>query len=231
MVLSAPGRAPSPQVSQAVEAGLAVGRADHLQREHGLQLPELEQDDGQVVDEEERVHQRDGILHDALVISVPRVQNADPVKKPIGDHEKKDEDQQEGTEHEDPRHVSSLLAEEQRPGPNEQNEELECHGDEESLADGAARLQLVPPQDGGQQDEGDGGEEDQESEHRSHGEPQVAPTVQPHAVLHVLADAGDVLLWDAMLRRASDGRGGLAPVVILIGREQWGQTATRHAEC
>ena len=207
-------------MSKAVEAGLAISGADHLQREHGLQLSELQQDNGQVVDEEEGVHEGDGVLHDALVISVPRVQNADPVKKPIGNHEEKDEDQQEGTEHEDPRHVSSLLAEEQRPGPNEQDEELECHGDEESLADGAARLQLLPPQDGGQQDEGDGGDEDQESEHRGDGEAQVAPAVQPHAVLHVLADAGDVLLRDAVLRRARDGRGGLPPVVILTGRGQ-----------
>lgn len=41
----------------------------------------------------------------------------DTVKR---NYKEKDEDQQEGLEHEDPRHVSSLLAEKQRPGPNEQ---------------------------------------------------------------------------------------------------------------
>lgn len=35
-----------------------------------LELPELQQDDGQVVDEEQCVHQGYGVLHDALVVLV-----------------------------------------------------------------------------------------------------------------------------------------------------------------
>lgn len=146
-------------MSQAIETGLAICGTNHLECEHGLQLSELQQDDGQVMDEKQSIHQGHSILDDALVIAVPRIQNPDPMKKPVRHNEEEDEDQQEGTEHEHPWHVCSLFAEKQGPGANEENEELEGHGDEESLANGAARLQLVSPQDGGQEDEGNGGEE------------------------------------------------------------------------
>lgn len=43
-----------------------------------LELPELQQDDGQVVDEEQRVDQGHGVLHNALVILVLKMMQ-DPI--------------------------------------------------------------------------------------------------------------------------------------------------------
>lgn len=69
------GAASSPELPQVVVPRLAVGGARDAHGEARLQLPELQQHNGQVVDEEQRVHQRHGVLHDALVVLVlPRHQ-------------------------------------------------------------------------------------------------------------------------------------------------------------
>lgn len=49
---------------------LSICGAHDAHREARLELPELQQDDGQVVDEEQSVHQRHGVLNDALVVLV-----------------------------------------------------------------------------------------------------------------------------------------------------------------
>lgn len=50
-----------------------------------LELPELQQDDGQVVDEEQRVHQGHGVLHDALVVLVLKMMQ-DPINGIYAEH-------------------------------------------------------------------------------------------------------------------------------------------------
>lgn len=92
-----------PEVSQAVVARLSVRGANHLDGEDGLQLPQLQQHDGQVVDEEQGIHQRHGVLHYPLVVGVLRVQDANAVEEPVGKHKEEDEDQQKGPKHKHPR--------------------------------------------------------------------------------------------------------------------------------
>lgn len=60
----------SPELAQVVVPGLAVRGARDAHGEARLQLPQLQQHDGQVVDEEQRVHQGHSVLHDALVVLV-----------------------------------------------------------------------------------------------------------------------------------------------------------------
>lgn len=60
----------SPELSQVVVPRLAVCGARDTHREAGLELPELQQDDGQVMDEEQSVHQGHSILHNALVVVI-----------------------------------------------------------------------------------------------------------------------------------------------------------------
>lgn len=57
-------------MSQVVVPHLAICGACDADGEAGLELPELQQDDGQVVDEEQSVHQGHCVLHDALVVLV-----------------------------------------------------------------------------------------------------------------------------------------------------------------
>lgn len=91
-----------PQVSQAVISWLPVCGANHLDGEHGLQLPKLQQHNGQVVDEEQGIHQRHGVLHYALVVGVLRVQDTNAIKEPVGKHKEEYEDQQKGPKHKHP---------------------------------------------------------------------------------------------------------------------------------
>lgn len=67
----------------------------------------------------------------------------------------------------------------------------------------------------GEHQEGQGGQEHQEAQDHSQRQGKVPAAVQPHAVLQILGDSNDIFLRQAVLRRACDGRGGLAPVVIL----------------
>lgn len=63
----------SPELSQVVVPLLAICGACDAHREAWLELPELQQDDGQIVDEEQSVHQGHGVLHDALVVLILRM--------------------------------------------------------------------------------------------------------------------------------------------------------------
>lgn len=60
----------SPELAQVVVLGLAVRGARDAHRETRLQLPQLQQHNGQVMDEEQRIHQGHSVLHDALVVLV-----------------------------------------------------------------------------------------------------------------------------------------------------------------
>lgn len=59
-----------PELSQVVVPCLAICGACDAHRVARLKLPQFQQDNGQVVDEEESVHKRHGVLHDTLVVLV-----------------------------------------------------------------------------------------------------------------------------------------------------------------
>lgn len=52
---------------------LTIRGARHTHGEARLELSELQQDDGQVVDEEQSVHQGHGVLDDSLIVLILRM--------------------------------------------------------------------------------------------------------------------------------------------------------------
>ena len=63
-------------------------------------MPELQQEDGEVVDEEQRVDQGEGELHDVLVGDLaPLLQQVHPVEQPEAQHEHEDERRDDRPEH------------------------------------------------------------------------------------------------------------------------------------
>lgn len=136
-----------PQVPQAVVSRLSVRWPNYLDSEHGLQLPQFQQHNSQVVNEEQSIHQRHCILHYSLVVGVLQVQDANAVKEPVGKHKQEYKDQQKGPKHKHPWYICLRLAEKQSPGPNQKNEEFKRHRDEQSLTNSTTRLQIIPPQD------------------------------------------------------------------------------------
>lgn len=137
------------------------------------------------------------------------------IEQPIGEHKEQHQHGEQRPEHKDPREAGPRRPEEERPDGQQQYEQLEGHGDEEALAGRAAALQLLRPEEVGEHQERQRRQEHQQTQDHGQGQGEVTAAVQPHAVLQVLGDADDVLLREAVLRRAGDGRGGLAPVVIL----------------
>lgn len=164
---------PTPEVPDVVEAAGPVSGAHGLERELGLELAQLEQHHGQVVHEEQRVHQRDSVLHDALVIAVPRVQDAHAVEEPVGDDQEEDEHHEQRTEDEDAREKGLGTAKEERPAAQQEDEEFEGHRDEKPLTGRPTGLQLLPPQQLGQQHEGKRGEEGEQSQRPGQRDAQV----------------------------------------------------------
>lgn len=148
------------------------------------------------------------------------VEYSDSVEQPIGDYEEQHQHGEQRPEHKHPRESGPRRPEEERPDGQQQYEQLEGHGDEEALARRAAALQLLRPEEVGQQQEGQWRQEHEQAQDHGQGQGEVTAAVEPDAVLKVLGDANDVLLGEAVLWRARDGRGGLAPVVIL---EIWGE--------
>lgn len=151
----------------------------------------------------------------SLLLAHLRVEYSDSIEQPIGDHKEQHQHGEQRPEHKDPREAGPRRPEEERPDGQQQYEQLEGHGDEEALTGRAAALQLLRPEQVGEHQEGQRRQEHEQAQDHGQGQGEVAAAVEPHAVLEVLGDANDVLLREAVLGCASDGRGGLAPVVIL----------------
>lgn len=141
-----PSSTPIPEMANIVETTGSVSRADGFEGELGLELAQLQQHHGQVVHEEQGIHQRDSVLHHPLVVAVPRVQDAYTVEKPVGDDEEEDKHHEQRSEDEDAREEGFGATEEESPAAQQEDEEFEGHGDEEPLAGCPAGLQLLPPQ-------------------------------------------------------------------------------------
>lgn len=186
-------------MAHVVEAAGSIGGAHNLECELRLQLAQLQQDHCQVVHEEQGVHQRYSKLHHTLVAALPRVQDAHTIEEPVGDDKQEDEHHEQGTQHEDTGQRGLGPAEEQGPAAQQQDEQLEGHGNEETLAGRPTGLQLLPPEQRGQQQESQWREEGEQRQCGPRCHPQVTGAVQWDTVLHVLGDAREIIMGDAVL--------------------------------
>lgn len=75
----------SPELSQVVVPRLTIRGSRDANGEAWLELPELQQNNGQVVDEEQRIHQGHGVLHNALVVLVLKMMQ-DPINGIYAEH-------------------------------------------------------------------------------------------------------------------------------------------------
>lgn len=230
-----------PELSYVVVARLPIGGANDTHAVAGLEMTELQQHHGQVVDEELGVHQGHGKLDDAMVVLIlerPRVkcvsgedptllahpepylsvEDPDPVEEPVRHGEQQRESGEEGTVHAHPGQAGSAGPQEQGPHGHQEDEELEGDGEEEAFAGRAAGLQSVRPHDGREQQEDQGRGHHQEPNEHAHSQGKVAPEALG-SVLELLPQANHFLLGNAQLRGSCHGGGGFPPVVILEEEE------------
>lgn len=209
-----------PEVSHVVELARSISTSHHFEAEGGLQVSDLQQHQSQVLNEEQSVHQRGGVLHDPPVVPLPRLQHPHAVEQPIGRHEQEHQHHEQAAEDEEARERGARRAEEQRPGGDEQHQQLEGQGDVEALAGRPAGLQGLAPQHLRQDEEGEWGEEREEAQDAPQNRAHEALTLQRARLLQIFGDARQVLVGDAVLRGARDDRGGLAPVIVLSDTEK-----------
>lgn len=143
-----------PEMTHVVELAGSVRAPDDFEAESRLQVSDLQQHQSEVLDEEQGVHQRGGVLHNPPVVSLPGLQHPHAVKQPVRRHEEEHQHHQQAAEDEEARERGARRAEEQRPGGNEQHQELKRQGDVEAFARRAAGLQGVTPQHLRQDEEG-----------------------------------------------------------------------------
>ncbi len=81
----------SPEVAYVVEAAGPVCGANHFEAEGRSEVPDLQQHERQILNEQQRVHQRDGVSHDAPVVTLSGLQHPDAVEEPVRGHEEEDQ--------------------------------------------------------------------------------------------------------------------------------------------
>ena len=216
----------------AVAAVLSVRRPRYTHDELRLQLPDLQQDKGEVVNEEQPVHQAVGKLHDAVVVCPLLLHDANSVEEPEGEGQHEDQEQHNGAEHEDPGHGGLGLAKEHSQCTQHQDQQLEREGDKQPLAlrrtslhqgrhvhRGAVRpLRPVDDVQPGQDHHGDGWEEAEQGEDDGHRRSQEANAAEADARRELLGRGELVHVFHGeagFAGVARDGSGVVAPVVIL----------------
>lgn len=205
----------SPEVADVVKFTGSICAPHHLEAEGRLQVADLQQHQGQVLDEQQRVHQRGGVLHDAPVVPLPGLQHTHAVEEPVGGHKQEDQHHQQAAEDVEAGQGGAGGSQEQRPGRDEQHQQLEGQRDVKTLAGRPARLQRVAPQHLREHQEGQRRQQGEEAQAAAQRQAQEAPALQRGGLLQVFGDTCQVLVGDAVLRGAGDHGGGLAPVVIL----------------
>lgn len=178
-------------------------------------MSDLQQHQSQILDEEQRIHQRCCISHNAPVVCLPGLQHPHPIEEPIRSHKEEDQSQQQTAEDEEAWQSGSGRAEEQRPGGEEEDQELKGQRNVEALTRCATRLQCVSPQQLWEGQEGQRSDESGEAQDGSQRRAEVTAALQWWRLLKVLGDPCEVLIGDAVHRGARDHRCGLSPVVIL----------------
>ena len=180
------------QFSHGETPRLPVRTADHLDEILRLAgVPELQQEEGEVVEEEERIQETGGVLDNVGVLDPPPLlHQSDPVEEPEGEQEDEEEESDESSEEVDPWEGGTGRSVEHGPRPHCQDEHLEGEGDQETVAVHLA-LQLGVPHVHElrvwEDQHEDGTEEAEDGEGRHQELPGVPLTGEPPALLrHVL---------------------------------------------
>lgn len=183
-------------------------------------MSDLQQHQRQVLNEQQRIHQRNCVSHNAPVVGLLRLQHPHTVKKPIRRYEEEDQRQEQTAEDEEAWQAGSGWADKQRPCGDEEDEEFEGQGNVKSLTGRTTWFQCFPPQERREQQEGQRSEESQEPQRSAQRWAQVTLALWLQRILKVFPDLCQVLIWGAVHGGPSHHRGGLAPVIILMMAEQ-----------
>lgn len=127
-------------MTHVVELARSIRAPDHLEAEGRLQVSNLQQHQSQVLNEEQGIHQRGSVLHNPPVVSLPGLQHPNAVEQPVRSHEQEHQYHQKTAEDKEAREGGARRAEEQRPGGDEEDQELEGQGDVETFTGRAAGL-------------------------------------------------------------------------------------------
>ncbi len=208
-------------MAHVVELAGSVCASDHLEAKGWLQVSDLQQHQGQVLYEEQSIHQRGSVLHDPPVVPLPGLQHPHAVEQPVRRHEQEHQHHQQAAEDKEAGERGARRPEEQRPGGDEQDQELEGQRDVEAFAGRAAGLEGVTPQDLWEDEEGQRCDQGEEAQAASQSRANESLALQRSRLLQLFGDAGQVLVRDAVFWGAGDDRGGLAPVIILSDKEEY----------
>lgn len=170
-------------MSHIVEVAGSICGPHNLETESRLQVSDLQQHQGQVLDEQQRIHQRRRVSHNPPVVRLSGLQHPHPIEEPVGRHEEEDQRQQQTAEDEEARQSGSGRTEEQRPGGDEEDQELKSQRDVKALAWSAARVQCVPPQQLWEGQEGQRSDQSEEPQDGAKHQAEVTATLQRRGVL------------------------------------------------
>ena len=122
-------------MTEGVTTGLAIRRPDHLDVVDRGEVSQLYQDDGQVVDEQQGVYQGESELDDVGISSylAAVLQQVNTVEQPEGYDEDEDEERDESAEDKYSGQCRLGPSEEETPGANQEDEELESKADQHSI--------------------------------------------------------------------------------------------------
>lgn len=141
-------------MAHVVELAGSIRAPDYLKAKGRLQVSDLQQHQSQVLDEEQRVHQRGSVFHNPPVVPLSGLQHPHAIEQPVRRHEQEHQHHQQAAEDKEARECGARRPEEQRPGGDEEDQELEGQRDVEAFAGRAAGLEGVTPQDLRQDEEG-----------------------------------------------------------------------------
>lgn len=127
-------------MTHVVKLARSVRAPDHLEAEGRLQVSNLQQHQSQVLNEEQGIHQRGSVLHNAPVVPLPGLQHPYAVEQPVRRHEQEHQHHQQTAEDKEAREGGARRAEEQRPGGDEKDQELEGQWYVEAFTGRAAGL-------------------------------------------------------------------------------------------
>ena len=182
-------------------------------------MPELYQDDGQVVNEQQGVYQGESELDDVGIASylAAVLQQVNTVEQPEGNDEDEDEERDEGAEDKYPGQSRLGPSEEETPGANQEDEELESKADQHSIT-GNITLQVqssVKCSHLGQGDHEDGTEEGCHGEDSRGDWAEVLATPRREASLTGDLPLGQVLHGVLNVRVICHSRRGFSPILVL----------------
>ena len=123
------------QLAQRKGSALPVWTPDHLDQELGAGLvAELQQEQGQVVEEEKAVQQTGGVLDNVTVLDLTALLvQPDTIEQPEAQQEDKEKEGEERPEEMDPWKTGAGRAVEDSPGAHCEDQELEGEGDKEPI--------------------------------------------------------------------------------------------------